>query len=100
MEICNPSPKTTLKLIQRLKALIMELIPDEVDIEQLKLPEVKNQVISPDTVSVFVDAGGDCRDAVPFCLLKLKGLYFYFLTNDLTLFRTFQKRGTRRPIRL
>ncbi|TIC50748.1 hypothetical protein E3Q04_03994 [Wallemia mellicola] len=72
VEICNPSPKTTLKLIQRLKALIMELIPDEVDIEQLKLPEVKNQVISPDTVSVFVDAGGDCRDAVPFCLLKLK----------------------------
>lgn len=60
-----------LKLLHRLKALI-ELLPHQVDVDDLKQPEVKSELITSNTVSTFIDASGDLKDALPFALLKLK----------------------------
>ncbi|TIA88992.1 hypothetical protein E3P99_02276 [Wallemia hederae] len=72
LEVCDPSPKTVLKLLHRLKALILQLLPHQVDLDDLKQPEVKSELITPNTVSTFIDAAGDLKDALPFALLKLK----------------------------
>ncbi|TIA90235.1 hypothetical protein E3P81_02567 [Wallemia ichthyophaga] len=72
LDVCNPSPKTMLKLLHRIKALVVQLLPHQVDMDVLRQPEVKSQIINSNTVSTFIDASGDLKDALPFALLKLK----------------------------
>ncbi|KAE8234315.1 hypothetical protein CF326_g638 [Tilletia indica] len=61
------SPKTISALIRRLRALVVNLIPAEVDLETVTGTE---GILNAPVVRAFDLAGGDFGDAVPYCLIE------------------------------
>ncbi|KIO12590.1 hypothetical protein M404DRAFT_684182 [Pisolithus tinctorius Marx 270] len=64
----KPSPDTLTKLIRRLRALTLRLLPVEVDTKSLSVPG--SRIITPQVISAYVDAAGDFYNELPYCLLR------------------------------
>ncbi|KAF9247409.1 hypothetical protein BU15DRAFT_84908 [Melanogaster broomeanus] len=64
----KPCPDTVTKLVKRLRALTLRLLPVEVDVKSISDPT--SRIITPNVVSTYVDAAGDFVDALPYCLLR------------------------------
>ncbi|KIL00487.1 hypothetical protein PAXRUDRAFT_762456 [Paxillus rubicundulus Ve08.2h10] len=64
----KPSPDTLAKLIIRLRALTLKLLPLEVDVKCINDPT--SRIVTPQVISAYIDAAGDFVDALPYCLLR------------------------------
>ncbi|KAF9226676.1 hypothetical protein BS17DRAFT_800677 [Gyrodon lividus] len=64
----KPSPDTLTKLVKRLRALTLKLLPLEVDVKCINDPT--SRIITPQVISAYIDAAGDFADALPYCLLR------------------------------
>ncbi|KIJ20360.1 hypothetical protein PAXINDRAFT_166432 [Paxillus involutus ATCC 200175] len=64
----KPSPDTLSKLVTRLRALTLRLLPLEVDVKCLNDPT--SRIVTPQVISAYIDAAGDFVDALPYCLLR------------------------------
>ncbi|KAF8551478.1 hypothetical protein OG21DRAFT_1499116 [Imleria badia] len=64
----KPSPETITKLIKRLRALTLRLLPFEVDVKTINDPT--NRIITPRVMLSYMEAAGDFGDALPYCLLR------------------------------
>ncbi|KAF8450621.1 hypothetical protein L210DRAFT_3618243 [Boletus edulis BED1] len=64
----KPSPDTLTKLIKRLRALTLRLLPLEVDVKIINDPI--NRIITPHVMLSYMQAAGDFSDALPYCLLQ------------------------------
>ncbi|KAG5654620.1 hypothetical protein H0H81_011595 [Sphagnurus paluster] len=66
----KPSPDTLTKLIKRLRALTLNLLP--VEVEPASINDPTSRVITPQVISAYMAAAGDFTDALPYCLLRAK----------------------------
>ncbi|KJA29836.1 hypothetical protein HYPSUDRAFT_60682 [Hypholoma sublateritium FD-334 SS-4] len=71
----KPAPDTLTKLIRRLRALTLELLPLEVDPDSLNDPT--SRVITPQVISAFRASAGDFQDALPYCLLRARAEFMW-----------------------
>ncbi|KAG6329502.1 hypothetical protein ID866_9587 [Astraeus odoratus] len=70
LSLCTkkPSPDTLTRLIRRLRALTLQLLPVEVDVNVINEPT--SRIITPRVISAYVEAAGDFYDELPYCLLR------------------------------
>lgn len=66
----HPNPDTMSKLVRRLKALTLALLPVEVSPDRLEDPT--SRVITHQVVSSYIAAAGDLIEALPYCLLRAR----------------------------
>ncbi|KDQ64365.1 hypothetical protein JAAARDRAFT_144983 [Jaapia argillacea MUCL 33604] len=66
----HPNPSTIGKLVKRLRLLTLALIPVEVDPEIIK--DVTSRIITQQVISAYIAAAGDCKEALPYCLLRAR----------------------------
>ncbi|RDB19925.1 Calcium channel YVC1 [Hypsizygus marmoreus] len=66
----KPSPDTLTKLVKRLRALTLTLLPVEVDPDSIDDPT--SRVITPQVISAYKAAAGDFVEALPYCLLRAR----------------------------
>ncbi|KAF7301930.1 hypothetical protein MIND_00759100 [Mycena indigotica] len=71
----KPSPATLTKLVKRIRALTLTLLPVEVDPE--KINEPTSRVITPKVIKAYYDAAGDFVEALPYCLLRARAEFIY-----------------------
>ncbi|KAJ7498649.1 hypothetical protein FB451DRAFT_1016192 [Mycena latifolia] len=71
----KPSPVTLTKLVKRLRALTLNLLPVEVDPESINNPT--SRVVTPRVIKAFRDAAGDFVDALPYCLLRARAEFMW-----------------------
>ncbi|KAG9317378.1 hypothetical protein JVU11DRAFT_1577 [Chiua virens] len=64
----KPSPDTLTKLIKRLRALTLTLLPFEVDVKMINDP--MSRIITPTVIKSYMKAAGDFGDELPYCLLR------------------------------
>ncbi|WWC60249.1 uncharacterized protein I303_102815 [Kwoniella dejecticola CBS 10117] len=68
-----PEPSSITKLVKRYRALILKLLPVEVELSQIS--DATSSIITPEVIAAFARAGGDFGEAVPFCLLRAKATF-------------------------
>ncbi|EIW66614.1 hypothetical protein TREMEDRAFT_74757 [Tremella mesenterica DSM 1558] len=68
-----PSPDTINKLVKRIRALTIRLLP--VEVELTDITDATSSIITPEVIRSFALCGGDFGEAVPFCLLRAKALF-------------------------
>ncbi|GFZ42615.1 hypothetical protein JCM24511_00332 [Saitozyma sp. JCM 24511] len=68
-----PCPDTTNKIVRRLRALIIKLLPVEVELSDIE--DATSSIITPEVIQAFAKAGGDFSEAVPFCLLRARATF-------------------------
>ncbi|KZT29239.1 hypothetical protein NEOLEDRAFT_1174961 [Neolentinus lepideus HHB14362 ss-1] len=66
----TPSPGTATKLVRRLRALTLKLLPLEVDPNTVKEPT--SRIITPEVINAYIAAAGDFVEALPYCLLRAR----------------------------
>lgn len=66
----DPSPETLTKLIRRLRALTLQLLPIEVPPESISDPT--SRIITPQVIKAYIAAAGDLVEALPYCLLRAR----------------------------
>ncbi|KAF9464883.1 hypothetical protein BDZ94DRAFT_1296902 [Collybia nuda] len=71
----RPSPDTLTKLVKRLRALTLNLLPVEVDPASINDPT--SRVITPQVVSSYQAAAGDFTEALPYCLLRARAEFMW-----------------------
>ncbi|KAF8812231.1 calcium activated cation channel [Phlegmacium glaucopus] len=71
----DPSPDTLTKLVKRLRALTLTLLPVEVDPKSINEPT--SRVITPPVISAYRAAGGDFTEALPYCLLRARAEFMW-----------------------
>ncbi|KAJ7228413.1 hypothetical protein GGX14DRAFT_612754 [Mycena pura] len=71
----KPSPATLTKLVKRLRALTLTLLPVEVEPESINEPT--SRVITPQVIKAYYDAAGDFVQALPYCLLRARAEFMY-----------------------
>lgn len=71
----DPSPDTLSKLIRRLRALTLTLLPVEVDPESINEPT--SRVITPQVIAAYRAAAGDFVEALPYCLLRARAEFMW-----------------------
>ncbi|KAJ3544692.1 hypothetical protein NMY22_g2688 [Coprinellus aureogranulatus] len=71
----NPSPDTLTKLVRRLRAMTLQLLPVEVDPESISEPT--SRVITPQVIAAYKAAAGDFLEALPYCLLRARAEFMY-----------------------
>ncbi|KAF8076642.1 calcium activated cation channel [Lyophyllum atratum] len=71
----KPSPDALTRLIRRLRALTLALLPVEVDPEVINEPT--SRVITPQVISAYRAAAGDFFEALPYCLLRAKAEFMW-----------------------
>ncbi|KAF9481831.1 calcium activated cation channel [Pholiota conissans] len=71
----NPSPDTLTKLVRRLRALTLTLLPVEVDPDTISEPT--SRVITPQVISAYRAAAGDFTEALPYCLLRARAEFMW-----------------------
>ncbi|KAJ7930058.1 hypothetical protein B0H13DRAFT_1963066 [Mycena leptocephala] len=71
----KPSPVTLTKLVKRLRALTLALLPVEVDPESINDPT--SRVITPRVIKAYHDAAGDFVAALPYCLLRARAEFMW-----------------------
>ncbi|KAI5480689.1 calcium activated cation channel [Pseudohyphozyma bogoriensis] len=65
-----PHPKTVARLIKRIRALTMELLPIQVDPDELMSPT--SSIITAEVVESYSKIGGSFQHVVPFALLEAR----------------------------
>ncbi|WWC87828.1 uncharacterized protein L201_002720 [Kwoniella dendrophila CBS 6074] len=68
-----PEPDSVTKLVKRCRALILKLLPVEVELSQIS--DATSSIITPEVIEAFAKAGGDFGESVPFCLLRAKATF-------------------------
>ncbi|KAF8351641.1 calcium activated cation channel [Amanita rubescens] len=71
----KPSQDTTDKLVRRLRAMVLQLLPVEVSPAEIRRPT--SRIISPQVVSAFMGAAGDFVETLPYALLRARGLFIH-----------------------
>ncbi|EJD01312.1 calcium activated cation channel [Fomitiporia mediterranea MF3/22] len=71
----HASPDTVTKLIKRLRALTLKLIPVEVELKELTTPA--SRIISSHVISTYERAAGDFHEALPYCLLQARQSFMW-----------------------
>ncbi|KIM46401.1 hypothetical protein M413DRAFT_441497 [Hebeloma cylindrosporum] len=71
----NPSPDTLTKLVKRLRALTLNLLPVEVD--PLSINDPTSRVITPQVITAYRGAAGDFTEALPYCLLRARAEFMW-----------------------
>ncbi|KAH0587840.1 hypothetical protein H2248_006596 [Termitomyces sp. 'cryptogamus'] len=71
----KPSPDTLTKLVKRLRALTLALLPVEVD--PAAINESTGRVITPGVISAYQTAAGDFVEALPYCLLRARAEFMW-----------------------
>ncbi|KAF8969434.1 calcium activated cation channel [Flammula alnicola] len=71
----SPSPDTLTKLVKRLRALTLNLLPVEVD--PASISEPTSRVITPQVISAYRAAAGDFTEALPYCLLRARAEFMW-----------------------
>ncbi|KIL70252.1 hypothetical protein M378DRAFT_183807 [Amanita muscaria Koide BX008] len=69
----RPSADTVRKLVKRLRAMILHLLPIEVPPEEIKEPI--SRIITSRVISTFVAAAGDFGEALPYALLRSRAQF-------------------------
>lgn len=64
---------TQTKIIARCKAMVLRLLPLEVEEEDIT--SANGSIITRDVIQAFYEAGGDFADAIPYCLLVARGSF-------------------------
>ncbi|KAG8716244.1 hypothetical protein FRC11_006638 [Ceratobasidium sp. 423] len=76
----RPSPDTLAKLIKRLRALTLKLLPLEVEVDIITDPT--SRVITPAVISAYIEAAGDFGEALPYCLLRARQSFVWDANHD------------------
>ncbi|KAF8709041.1 Calcium activated cation channel, partial [Rhizoctonia solani] len=76
----RPSPDTLTKLIKRIRALTLKLLPLEVELDAITDPT--SRVITPAVISAYVEAAGDFGEALPYCLLRARQSFIWDANHD------------------
>ncbi|KXN86125.1 Calcium channel YVC1 [Leucoagaricus sp. SymC.cos] len=71
----HPAPDTITKLVKRLRALTLTLLPVEVDPDELSVPT--SGIITPQVISAYRAAAGDFDAALPYCLLRARAEFMW-----------------------
>ncbi|KAG5728478.1 Calcium channel YVC1 [Termitomyces sp. T112] len=71
----KPSPDTLTKLVKRLRALTLALLPVEVD--PAAINESTGRIINPGVISAYQTAAGDFVEALPYCLLRARAEFMW-----------------------
>ncbi|KAF9076993.1 calcium activated cation channel [Rhodocollybia butyracea] len=66
----KPSPDTLTKLIKRLRALTLKLLPGQVDSQEIN--GATSRIITQQVISAYRAAAGDFEEALPYCLLRAR----------------------------
>ncbi|KAF8499987.1 calcium activated cation channel [Gautieria morchelliformis] len=69
------------KLVHRVRALTLQLLPVEVSIESLKEPT--SRIITPHVVEAYVHSAGDFVEALPFSLLRARQTFMRDASNNI-----------------
>ncbi|KAG6903417.1 hypothetical protein C0995_005440 [Termitomyces sp. Mi166 len=77
----KPSPDTLTKLIKRLRALTLALLPVQVDPASLNEPT--GRIITPNVISAYQAAAGDFVDALPYCLLRARAEFMWDANHNI-----------------
>ncbi|GMK55778.1 hypothetical protein CspeluHIS016_0208340 [Cutaneotrichosporon spelunceum] len=68
-----PEANTINQIVKRIKAMANRLLPIQVELDDITSPT--SAIVTPEVVKAFYEAGGDFREAVPFCLLRARQLF-------------------------
>ncbi|KAF8311893.1 calcium activated cation channel [Clavulina sp. PMI_390] len=71
----RPQPETIDRIVKRLRALTLKLLPLEVDPELIAEPN--SRITTPAVVKAYSKAAGDFEDALPYCLLRARQTFMY-----------------------
>ncbi|KAJ3572869.1 hypothetical protein NP233_g2814 [Leucocoprinus birnbaumii] len=71
----HPAPDTITKLVKRLRALTLTLLPVEVDPESLIEPT--STIITQEVITAYRAAAGDFEQALPYCLLRARAEFMW-----------------------
>ncbi|EKM79852.1 hypothetical protein AGABI1DRAFT_57071 [Agaricus bisporus var. burnettii JB137-S8] len=71
----RPSPDTITKLVKRLRAMTLTLLPLEVDPDSINEPT--SRIITPQVIDAYHAAGGDFDMALPYCLLRARAQFMW-----------------------
>ncbi|KZP00161.1 calcium activated cation channel [Calocera viscosa TUFC12733] len=77
----NPSAVTVSRIVKRLRAMVLTLLP--IEVEESRLIDSTTRIITPAVINSFGKAAGDFQEALPFCLLRAR--------------RTFEEEAQRNP---
>ncbi|KAI0053727.1 calcium activated cation channel [Auriscalpium vulgare] len=66
----QPTSDTLAKLVKRLRALTLALVPLEVSTQSINDPT--SRIITPQVISAYRQAAGDLVEALPYCLLRAR----------------------------
>ncbi|KAJ7094508.1 hypothetical protein B0H15DRAFT_946921 [Mycena belliarum] len=75
LDQAKPTPVTLTKLVKRLRALTLTLLPVEVDPESIDDPT--SRVVTPRVINAYREAAGDFVDALPYCLLRARAEFMW-----------------------
>ena len=76
----KPSPDTLTKLVKRLRALTINLLPVQVHPKELNEPT--SRIITPQVISAYRASAGDFEEALPYCLLRARAEFMWDADQD------------------
>ncbi|KAH7343410.1 calcium activated cation channel [Rhizoctonia solani] len=76
----RPSPDTLTKLIKRIRALTLKLLPLEVELDAITDPT--SRIVTPAVISAYIEAAGDFGEALPYCLLRARQSFIWDANHD------------------
>ncbi|KAG9037681.1 hypothetical protein FRB95_004527 [Tulasnella sp. JGI-2019a] len=76
----HPSPATITKIIRRLRAMTLKLLPVQVETSQLIEPT--SRIITPQVIAAYAKAAGDFTDCLPYCLLRARQSFMWDANSD------------------
>ncbi|PBL02691.1 hypothetical protein ARMGADRAFT_1006022 [Armillaria gallica] len=71
----TPSPDTLSKLVKRLRALTLTLLP--VEVSPTSLSEPTSRIITPQVIAAYRKSAGDFVEALPYCLLRARAEFMF-----------------------
>ncbi|PBK69758.1 hypothetical protein ARMSODRAFT_935567 [Armillaria solidipes] len=71
----TPSPDTLTKLVKRLRALTLTLLP--VEVSPTSLSEPTSRIITPQVIAAYRESAGDFVEALPYCLLRARAEFMF-----------------------
>lgn len=76
----HPSPDTVTKLIRRLRAMTLKLLP--VQVETSTLVDPTSRVITQNVVTAYSKAAGDFQDVLPYALLRARQTFMWDASSN------------------
>ncbi|KAK7470385.1 Calcium channel yvc1 [Stygiomarasmius scandens] len=71
----KPTSDTLSRLVGRLRALTLRLLPVEVEPKDLSAPT--SMIITPEVISAYMASAGDFVEALPYCLLRARAEFLW-----------------------